>query len=77
VAEAVLHALFDDDPREHYMVVPSQFQAEITIRKAIEELVRYNEGHQFSYSREELVEMLEDEYDTGDAFIRSVSGPRD
>jgi NAD(P)-dependent dehydrogenase (short-subunit alcohol dehydrogenase family) len=77
VAEAVLHALFDDDPRAHYMVVPSQFQAEITIRKAIEELVRYNEGHQFSYSREELVEMLEDEYDTGDAFIRSVSGPRD
>ena len=37
------------------MVVPEQFQAEITIRKAIEELVRYNEGHEFSYSKEELV----------------------
>jgi NAD(P)-dependent dehydrogenase (short-subunit alcohol dehydrogenase family) len=76
VAVAVLHALFDDNPRDHYMVVPTQFQAEITIRKAIEELVRYNEGHAFSYSKEELVEMLEDEFDTGDAFIRSVSGPR-
>lgn len=76
VAAAVLHALFDEAPKEHYMVVPEQFQAEITIRKAIEELVRYNEGHEFSYSKEELVEMLEDEYDTGDAFIRTVTGPR-
>ena len=76
VARAVLSALFDDDPKEHYMVVPEQFQAEITIRKAIEELVRYNEDHEFSYSREELVEMLEDEFDTGDAFIRSVSAPQ-
>jgi hypothetical protein len=76
VAIAVLHALFDASPKEHYMVVPEQFQAEITIRKAIEEVIRYNEGHEFSYSKEELVEMLEDEYDTGDAFLRSVSGPR-
>jgi NAD(P)-dependent dehydrogenase (short-subunit alcohol dehydrogenase family) len=76
VAAAVLHALFDEAPREHYMVVPEQFQAEITIRKAIEELVRYNEDHEFSYSKEELVEMLEDEYDTGDAFVRSISRPR-
>lgn len=77
VAEAVMHALFDENPKEHYMVVPEQFQAEITIRKAIEELVRYNEDHEFSYSKEELVEMLEDEYDTGDAFVRSVSRPRE
>ena len=76
VARAVISALFDDDPKEHYMVVPEQFQAEITIRKAIEELVRYNEDHEFSYSKEELVEMLEDEFDTGDAFIRSVSAPQ-
>jgi len=75
VAKAVLHALFNDDPKEHYMVVPNQFQAEITIRKAIEELVRYNEEHEFSYSKEQLVEMLEDEFDTGDAFIRAVTGP--
>ena len=77
VAAAVLHALFDDNPKEHYMVVPNQFQAEITIRKAIEEVVRYNEDHAFSYSKAELVEMLEDEFDTGDAFIRSVTRPRE
>ena len=77
VAKAVLHALFDENPKEHYLVVPNQFQAEITIRKAIEELVRYNEDQAFSYSREQLVEMVEDEFDTGDAFIRSISGPRE
>lgn len=75
VAEAVLHALFDDNPKEHYMVVPEQFQAEITIRKAIEELVRLNEDHAYSYSRDELVGMLDEEIATGDAFIRAVTSP--
>ena len=60
VAEAVSHALFDARPKEHYMVVPQQRQAELTVRKAIEELVRYNEGHQFSYARDELVGMLDE-----------------
>ena len=60
VAEAVEHALFSETPKAHYMVVPQQRQAEITIRKAIEELVRYNEDHRFSYSRDELVQMLDE-----------------
>jgi NAD(P)-dependent dehydrogenase (short-subunit alcohol dehydrogenase family) len=59
VADAVLHALFDDNPRDHYLVVPEQWQAEITIRKAIEELASLNGGHAFSYSRDELVQMLD------------------
>lgn len=75
VGAAVLHALFDDNPKEHYMVVPEQFQAEITIRKAIEELVRLNEGHEFSYTRAELEQMLGEEMTTGDAFERSIRGP--
>ena len=61
VADAVLHALFDDDPKEHYMVVPEQRQAEWTIRKAIEELASLNEDHAFSYSRDELVQMLDEQ----------------
>jgi NAD(P)-dependent dehydrogenase (short-subunit alcohol dehydrogenase family) len=75
VAVAVLHALFDEEPKEHYLVVPEQFQAEITIRKSIEELVRLNADHEFSYSRAELEQMLEEEMATGDAFERSVRGP--
>jgi len=61
VADAVSHALFDDKPKEHYLVVPEQRQAGWTIHKAIEELVSLNEGHEFSYSRDELVEMLDEE----------------
>ena len=54
----------------------TQFQAEITIRKLIEELVSMNNDQEFSYSRDELVEMLTEEYETGDAFMRTVTAPR-
>jgi NAD(P)-dependent dehydrogenase (short-subunit alcohol dehydrogenase family) len=59
VAEAVLHALFDETPKIRYMVVPNQREAEITIRKAIEELVQLNERHAYTYDRESLIEMLD------------------
>lgn len=59
VAAAVLHAMFDDHPKRRYMVVPVESEAEITIRKVIEELVQLNEGHVYSYDRDELVAMLD------------------
>ena len=59
VAEAVFHALFDEDPKMRYMVVPNQTEAGWTIRKAIEELVQLNEGHVYSYDRRALIEMLD------------------
>jgi len=31
------------------MVIPNQFEAKITIQKAIEELVQLNERHEYSY----------------------------
>ena len=60
VAEAVLHALFDENPKRRYMVVPNQREAEITIRKAIEELVQLNEGHMYTYDRASLIAMLDE-----------------
>ena len=60
VAEAVLHALFDENPKRRYMVVPNQREAEITIRKAIEELVQLNEGHTYTYDRASLIAMLDE-----------------
>lgn len=60
VSDAAMHALFSDMPRRRYMVVPDQFEAEITIRKIIEELVQLNGGHEFSYDRDELVKMLDE-----------------
>jgi len=61
VAKAVQHALFDANPKRRYMVVPAQSEAELTIRKAIEELVQLNKGHAHSYDRDALVEMLDAE----------------
>jgi NAD(P)-dependent dehydrogenase (short-subunit alcohol dehydrogenase family) len=59
VAMAALHFLTSDSPKRRYMVVPNQFEAEITIRQSLSEMVQLNEGHQFSYSRDQLVEMLD------------------
>ena len=60
VSDAVLHALFDENPKIRYMVVPTQQQAEWTIKKAIQELVQLNEGHKYSYDRDSLVKMLDE-----------------
>ena len=59
VAAAVVHALFDANPKRRYMVVPDQREAELTIGKAIEELVQLNERQPYSYDRDELVRMLD------------------
>jgi NAD(P)-dependent dehydrogenase (short-subunit alcohol dehydrogenase family) len=59
VALAALDFLSSDSPKRRYMVVPNQFEAAITIRQALTELVQLNEGHAFSYSRDELVQMLD------------------
>ncbi len=60
VAEAVLHALFDENPKARYMVVPAQDQADWTVRKAMTEMVELNQDHSFSYDRDALIEMLDE-----------------
>jgi len=60
VAAAVTLALFEPNPKRRYMVVPDQHEAEITIRKAIQELVQLNEGQAYTYDRQSLVKMLDD-----------------
>jgi len=59
VANAALHAMFDPKPKRRYLVVPNQEQAGWTIGKAVEELVQLNMDQEYSYSREELIEMLD------------------
>lgn len=61
VAEAVLHFFSDAQPKHRYMVVPVQVEAELTIRKAVQELVQLNEKQKFSYDRKALIEMLDAE----------------
>ncbi len=60
VAEAALHAMFDENPKRRYLVVPNQEQAGWTIKKAIQELAQLNQDHAFSYSRDDLVKMLDE-----------------
>ena len=58
VTAAVMHALFDEAPRPNYMVVPDQEEAEWTISKIIEEMAELNADQKYSYSDEQLVEMV-------------------
>ncbi len=59
VADAVKRALFDAKPQRRYMVVPNQREAEITIKKQIEQLVQLNENQPYSYSRDALVALID------------------
>lgn len=58
VTAAVMHALFAEKPKPNYMVVPDQEEAEWTISKIIEEMAELNADQKYSYSDEELVEMV-------------------
>lgn len=60
VADAVALALFEASPKRRYPVVPNAYEGEITIRKAIQELVQLNEGHAFTHDRDALVKMLDE-----------------
>jgi len=60
VAAAVEQALFEATPKRRYMVTPDQKEAEITIRKQIEQLVQLNEGHPYTYDRAALIKMLDE-----------------
>ncbi len=60
VAAALELALFEENPKRRYMVVPDQGEGERTIRKQIEQLVQLNEGHAYTYDRDALVKMLDE-----------------
>jgi NAD(P)-dependent dehydrogenase (short-subunit alcohol dehydrogenase family) len=58
VTAAVIHALFDPKPKPNYLVVPNEQEAQWTIHKIMEEMAELNADHKYSYTDEELVEML-------------------
>jgi len=60
VSAAFLHALFDPNPNRRYMAVPNEREAEVTIRKAMEELVQLNEWNAYAFDREALIGMLDE-----------------
>jgi NAD(P)-dependent dehydrogenase (short-subunit alcohol dehydrogenase family) len=60
VSEAFMHALFDDEPLLRYMVVPNAEEQGWTIRTQINELVQLNQWGPYSYTRDELVALLDE-----------------
>jgi len=59
VSDAFMHALFDDEPLLRYMVVPNADEQSMTINTKIQQLIQLNAWGPYSYSRDELVEMLD------------------
>jgi NAD(P)-dependent dehydrogenase (short-subunit alcohol dehydrogenase family) len=60
VAAAVLHALFAEQPKTRYMVVPNEEEAMLTMRAALRRVAQLNADQPYSYSPEELTRMLEE-----------------
>jgi NAD(P)-dependent dehydrogenase (short-subunit alcohol dehydrogenase family) len=60
VAQAVLQLMSSDTPKRRYMVTPNAEQAAVTIRTAMQRLLQLNEGQPYSYSRDELVALLDE-----------------
>ena len=60
VADAVLHALFSDKPKERYLAVTDRRHAEGTLRNVLQTLAELSNGERFSFNRDELVAMLDE-----------------
>ena len=59
VSAAFMHALFDESPLRRYVVVPNLDEQEFTIRTKVNELVQLKQWGPYSYTRDQLIEMLD------------------
>ncbi|WP_298537056.1 SDR family oxidoreductase [uncultured Algibacter sp.] len=59
VSDAVEKALFSDNPKPRYMVVPNEMEANWTITQILREMVQLNENQSYKYDREALIEILD------------------
>lgn len=66
VSEAFMHALFDENPLRRYMVVPNAEEQGRTIRTKIDGLVQLNQWGPYSYSRDELIALLDEAMSGGE-----------
>jgi NAD(P)-dependent dehydrogenase (short-subunit alcohol dehydrogenase family) len=60
VADAVLHALFAENPKKRYLAVTDRRHAEFVMRSAIAELTELSDGLRFEFSRDELIAILDE-----------------
>lgn len=55
------HALFDKNPQQRYMVVGDPGRAERTMRALLHRMLQLNFNHEFSYDREAIIKLLDEE----------------
>ena len=60
VADAVMDALSSENPKEDYLAVSNSQQSEFVIRDMLHDLVEINRDFEYSYSREQLIEILDE-----------------
>ena len=60
VAAAVESALFDKAPHARYLVTSAPFEAQLFNHKIMNDLLQYNAGAVHKYTRDELVEILDE-----------------
>jgi NAD(P)-dependent dehydrogenase (short-subunit alcohol dehydrogenase family) len=58
VADVVTNALSADPPKRRYLVVPNEQEMAWVMGSAVQRLAELNDGHQFSYSEEQLLNMI-------------------
>ena len=61
IVRVVQNALADTSPRRRYMVVGDAGRADSTVRAILRRMLELNRDQPFSYSREDLVKMLDEE----------------
>lgn len=59
VSAAYMHALFDENPLRRYVVTPNQQEQLYTINTMINRLVELNQWGPHTYTRKQLIEMLD------------------
>ena len=59
VSEAFMHALFSDQPLRRYIVTPNADSQKYTIGTKVQQLVQLNQWGPYTYSRDELIGMLD------------------
>lgn len=60
VVRAIEASLSDENPKNRYLVVSSQRAARSPVKQLMREAIELNERHQFSFSEEELGEILKE-----------------
>lgn len=61
VADAVSHAISSDEPKERYLAITDRRHVEAMLRDLLSDMIEINNnGHDFGFSRDELVAMLDE-----------------